>query len=71
MEKVVHIFEIFKIIFYFKFLELRKIKFGSIKVWKNLNIFKLFEILKRARPPRGDHASRRIGARATSTAGLG
>jgi hypothetical protein len=32
MDKVVHHFEIFKTIFYFKFLELRKVKFGSIKV---------------------------------------
>jgi hypothetical protein len=43
MEKIVHIFEIFETIFYFKFLELGKIKFGSIKVWENLNVFKLFE----------------------------
>jgi hypothetical protein len=32
MEKVVHLFEIFKTIFYSKFLELRKILFGAIKV---------------------------------------
>jgi hypothetical protein len=43
MEKVVHIFDIFKDIFYFKFLELGKVKFGSTKVWKNWNVFKLFE----------------------------
>jgi hypothetical protein len=34
MEKVVHLFEIFKTMFYFKFLELRKVKFESIKIWK-------------------------------------
>jgi hypothetical protein len=32
MEKVVPIFKIFKIIFYLKILELRKIHFGSLKV---------------------------------------
>jgi hypothetical protein len=50
MEKVVHPFKISKTIFYFKFLELEKVKFGSIKVWKNLNIFELFEFLKRFKP---------------------
>jgi hypothetical protein len=39
MEKVVHLFKIFKIIFYSKFLELGKVKFRSVKVWKNLNVF--------------------------------
>jgi hypothetical protein len=43
MDKLVHLFEIFKTIFYFKFLELGKVKFGSIKIWKNVNIFKPFE----------------------------
>jgi hypothetical protein len=43
MEKVVHHFDILKPIFYFKFLELRKVNFGSIKVWKILNIFELYE----------------------------
>jgi hypothetical protein len=43
MEKVVYLFEIFKIIFYYKFLKLRKVKFGSIKVWKNLKVFKPYE----------------------------
>jgi hypothetical protein len=43
MEKVVQFFEIFKTIFYFKFVDLEKVKFGSIKVWKNLNIFEPFE----------------------------
>jgi hypothetical protein len=46
MDKVVHLFEIFKTIFYFKFLDLGKAKFGSIKVCKNLNVFKQFEIFK-------------------------
>jgi hypothetical protein len=32
IEKVVHIFEIFKTIFYFKILELRKVNFGSVKL---------------------------------------
>jgi hypothetical protein len=32
MENVVHLFEIFKTIFYSKFLELGKVKFESIKV---------------------------------------
>jgi hypothetical protein len=39
IEKVVHLFKILKSIFYFKFLELRKVKFGSITLSKNLNIF--------------------------------
>jgi hypothetical protein len=39
MEKVVRLFEIFKTIFYSKFLELGKIKFGLAKVWKKLNVF--------------------------------
>jgi hypothetical protein len=47
MGKVVHLLEIFKIIFYFNFLELGKNKFGSIKIWENLTIFEPFEILKR------------------------
>jgi hypothetical protein len=34
MKKVVHLFEIFKTIFYFKFLEHGKVKFGSIKLGK-------------------------------------
>jgi hypothetical protein len=46
MENVVHLFDIFKTIFYLKILELRKVNFGLIKIWKNLNIFKPFEILK-------------------------
>jgi hypothetical protein len=46
MEKVVYLFEIFKIIFYYKFLKLRKVKFGSIKVWKNLKVFKPYEIFE-------------------------
>jgi hypothetical protein len=32
IEKVVHIFDIFKTIFYFKILELRKVNFGSVKL---------------------------------------
>jgi hypothetical protein len=36
MEKVVHLFEIFKTIFYFKYFGLRKTAFGSVKVWKVL-----------------------------------
>jgi hypothetical protein len=43
MDKVVHIFEIFKTIFYFNFLELKKVPFGSVKIWKNWNIFEPFE----------------------------
>jgi hypothetical protein len=50
MEKVVHLLKIFKNLFYFKFLEFEKVKFGSIKVWKILNIFKPFEILKWFKP---------------------
>jgi hypothetical protein len=50
MEKDVHLFEIFKLIIYFNFLELGKVKFGSIKVWKYLNIFEPFEFLKRFKP---------------------
>jgi hypothetical protein len=36
MEKVVHLFEIFKTIFYFKFFRLGKAVFGSVKYWKVL-----------------------------------
>jgi hypothetical protein len=50
MEKVVHLFKIFKTLVYFKFLKLGKVKFGLIKVWKILNVFKLFEFLKRLKP---------------------
>jgi hypothetical protein len=32
MEEVVHLFEIFKTIFYFQFLKLRKVAFGLVKV---------------------------------------
>jgi hypothetical protein len=32
MEKVLHLFKIFKTVFYSKFLELKKVKFGSVKV---------------------------------------
>jgi hypothetical protein len=32
MEKVLHIFEIFKTPFYFKFFELEKVTFGAVKV---------------------------------------
>jgi hypothetical protein len=42
MGNVVYLFEIFKIIFYFKFFELEKVKFGSINVWKKLNVVKPF-----------------------------
>jgi hypothetical protein len=38
MEKVVHLFEIFKPIFYFKIFKLRKILFGSVKVWKDFEL---------------------------------
>jgi hypothetical protein len=38
MEKIVHFFEIFKTIFYFKLLEPREIIFGSVNVWKKLNV---------------------------------
>jgi hypothetical protein len=43
MDKVVHFFKSFKTIFYFKNLELGKVKFGPIKVWKNLDVFVPFE----------------------------
>jgi hypothetical protein len=43
MDKVVHLFEIFKFIFYYKFIDLGKVKIGSIKIWRNLNVFKPFE----------------------------
>jgi hypothetical protein len=36
MEKVVHLFEIFKTIFYFKIFGLGKAIFGLVKVWKVL-----------------------------------
>jgi hypothetical protein len=36
MEKVVHVFEIFKTIFYLKFFELGKSVLGSVKFWKVL-----------------------------------
>jgi hypothetical protein len=43
MEKVLYLFKIFKTVFCFKFLELRNVPFESVKVWKNLNVFKPFE----------------------------
>jgi hypothetical protein len=46
MENFVHPFVIFKTIFYSKFLEHREVKFGSNKIWKNLNVFKLFEFFE-------------------------
>jgi hypothetical protein len=46
MEKVVHLFEIFKSIFYSKFLDLKKVKFGLVKFWKSLNISEPFEFGK-------------------------
>jgi hypothetical protein len=46
MDKDVHLLDIFKTIFYFKFLEPGKVKFGSIKIWRNLNVFKPFEIFE-------------------------
>jgi hypothetical protein len=36
MEKAVHLFDIFKTTFYFKFLELGKVNFGSVKVRMSL-----------------------------------
>jgi hypothetical protein len=36
MEKVVHLSESFKIIFYFKFFGLWKAIFGLVKIWKVL-----------------------------------
>jgi hypothetical protein len=44
MEKVVHLSKIFKTIFYFKFLELRKAILGLVKVWSNLKSFELNRI---------------------------
>jgi hypothetical protein len=41
MEKVVPFFKPFTTIFYFKFFELGKIVFGSVKVSKDLNPFEL------------------------------
>jgi hypothetical protein len=35
--EVVHTFKIFKMIFYFKFLELAKVIFGPVKVWMSSN----------------------------------
>jgi hypothetical protein len=50
MEKVVHVFEICKTIFYLKNLELGKAKFGSVKLWKSLNVFEPFEYWERFKP---------------------
>jgi hypothetical protein len=44
MDKVVHLSEIFKTIFYFKFLELGKGILGAVKVWSNLKSFELNRI---------------------------
>jgi hypothetical protein len=44
MEKVASFFKTFTSIFYFKFLELRKLLFGLIKIWKNLNLFEPFKL---------------------------
>jgi hypothetical protein len=41
MEKVVHILEIVKTIFYFKFSELAKVLFGSKEIWINLKRFEI------------------------------
>jgi hypothetical protein len=38
MKKIVTFFKSFTIIFYFKFFELDKVLFESIKIWKNLNL---------------------------------
>jgi hypothetical protein len=38
MDKVVHFFNYFKIIFYLKKIELRKVTYGSIKLWNDLNL---------------------------------
>jgi hypothetical protein len=38
MKKIVTFFKSFTIIFYFKFFELNKDLFGSIKIWKDLNL---------------------------------
>jgi hypothetical protein len=43
MEKVVPLFKSFKTIFCFKFFDLKKVRFGSAKVWKNLKLFELFK----------------------------
>jgi hypothetical protein len=37
MDKVVHLFETFKIIFYLNFSKQGKINFGLVKIWKDLN----------------------------------
>jgi hypothetical protein len=42
-EKVVYPFEMFKTIFYFNFLELDKVPFGSVKILKSLTIFEPFK----------------------------
>jgi hypothetical protein len=39
MEKVVHLFETFKNIFYFKILEPGKVMFGSNQAWERLILF--------------------------------
>jgi hypothetical protein len=36
MDKVVHLFESLKTMFYFKFFRLGKVVFESVKVWKVL-----------------------------------
>jgi hypothetical protein len=41
MEKVVHPFEIFKTLFYFKIFRLMKAAFRSVKIWKVLKYFEL------------------------------
>jgi hypothetical protein len=43
MEQVVYLLEIFKAIFYCRFLELRKVPFGLVEVWKILNVFEPFK----------------------------
>jgi hypothetical protein len=41
MEKVVPFFKKFTTIFYFTFLEIRKVLFEAVKVWKNLKIIRI------------------------------
>jgi hypothetical protein len=43
IRKVVSYFKCFPTIFYFTFLEYRKIPFGSVKLWRNLNPIEPFK----------------------------
>jgi hypothetical protein len=73
MEKVVHLFETFKIIFYFKNFEPMKVRFGSNQIWARLilirNSLKSFkpEPVRHLDPPISIHVPCRLPLFCTPT----